>query len=72
MTTCWETLCGSDCAYCPYKQARYRKGFGTLCYTWFHDQGIEKKCRECKFYAAQRELNPALPEDPAFHPPAKG
>jgi hypothetical protein len=68
MATCWDTLCGPDCAYCPYKQARYRQGFGTLCFDWFRQKRIEKKCRDCRFYLEQRRLNPLLPEDPAWHP----
>jgi hypothetical protein len=68
MATCWDTLCGPDCAYCPYKQARYRQGFGTQCFDWFREKRIEKKCRDCRFYLEQRLLNPLLPEDPAWHP----
>lgn len=65
---CWDTMCGQDCAYCVYKQMRYRKGFSTPCYEWFAAQRIEKKCRDCRFYLEQRALNPALPADPAWHP----
>lgn len=65
---CWDTMCGQDCAYCVYKQMRYRKGFSTPCYEWFAAQRIEKKCSGCRFYREQRALNPALPADPAWHP----
>jgi hypothetical protein len=66
--TCWDVMCGPDCAYCLYKQARYKQGFGTPCYEWFRARRIEKKCKECRFYLEQRQLNPGLPEDPAWHP----
>ena len=65
---CWDVMCGNDCAYCTYKQARYRKGFSTVCYAWFASQRIEKKCRECRFYLQAREVNKDLPLDPAWHP----
>jgi len=65
---CWDAMCGEDCAYCLYKQARYRQGFSTPCYAWFAARKIEKKCRECRFYAEARRADPALPEDPAWHP----
>jgi len=61
-------MCGADCAWCVYKQARYRQGFAKLCYEWFREKKIEKRCRTCRFYLEQRELNPALPEDPSWHP----
>jgi hypothetical protein len=66
--TCWDTLCGPDCAYCVYKQTRYRQGFATPCYEWFRTRRIEKKCKACRYYLEQRALNPALPEDPSWHP----
>jgi hypothetical protein len=69
MSLCWDVLCGPDCAYCAYKQTRYRKGFSTHCYAWFATQRIEKKCRECRYYLAERAVNPRLAEDPAWHPP---
>ena len=65
---CWDFMCGPDCAYCRYKQARYRQGFSTPCYVWFQAQKIEKKCRTCRFYLEQRKAYPDLPEDPAWHP----
>ena len=65
---CWDALCGQDCAYCLYKQARYRQGFNTPCHAWFAARKIEKKCRECRYYLELRESDPALPEDPAWHP----
>jgi hypothetical protein len=68
VTTCWDKMCGADCAWCRYKQERYRKGFPTLCYDWFREKGIEKKCRTCAFYLDARQENPQLPEDPAWHP----
>ncbi|HKP94622.1 MAG TPA: hypothetical protein VJ385_02590 [Fibrobacteria bacterium] len=67
---CWDFMCGADCAYCVYKQTRYRQGFSTPCYLWFASRRIEKKCRDCRFYLEQRKTDPALPEDPAWHPSA--
>ncbi len=69
MATCWETLCGADCAYCQYKQARYRKGFGTLCYNWFRENKIPKSCKACAYYLSQREADPSLPQDPSWQEP---
>ncbi len=60
-------MCGDDCAYCVYKQTRYRQGFSTPCYTWFAANKIEKKCRECRFYLEERKKDPTLPVDPAWH-----
>lgn len=68
MATCWDSLCGADCAWCRYKQARYRQGFATPCWQWFADQKIEKRCQTCRYYSLAREANPALPLDPAWHP----
>lgn len=67
-STCWDAMCGPDCSYCVYKQTRYRQGFSTPCYEWFRMRKTEKKCRTCRYYLEQRRLNPALPEDPAWHP----
>ncbi len=64
---CWDVLCGPDCAYCPYKQARYRQGFSQPCYEWFRARKISKNCKDCSYYQIQRGENPSLPEDPAFH-----
>lgn len=68
MALCWDALCGPDCAYCPYKQARYRQGFSTPCYAWFAARKREKRCRDCRFYQEERRRDPSLPEDPAWHP----
>jgi hypothetical protein len=65
---CWDCLRGTDCAYCRYKQARYREGFSVPCYAWFAARRVEKKCRECRFYREERSRNPDLPEDPSWHP----
>lgn len=67
-STCWDALCGPDCAWCPYKQARYRQGFATPCWEWFRARRIEKKCGECRYYLDRRAADPSLPEDPAWHP----
>jgi hypothetical protein len=65
---CWDALCGSDCGYCPYKQARYRQGFSTPCWAWFAARKIAKKCAECRFYLEERKRDPSLPEDPSWRP----
>jgi len=65
---CWDALCGPDCAYCVYKQARYRQGFSTPCFEWFRARGIEKRCRDCRYYLDLRGRDSSLPEDPAWHP----
>jgi hypothetical protein len=65
---CWDAMCGTDCGYCRYKQARYRQGFATPCWAWFAAHKIAKKCRECRFYLEARKRDPSLPEDPAWHP----
>jgi|GEM_PF-2434775 len=68
MATCWDTLCGSDCAWCLYKQARYKQGFATPCWAWFQARKIPKNCRHCRFYLEARKQNADLPEDPSWRP----
>ncbi len=68
VSLCWDKLCGPDCSYCRYKQDRYRTGSSKPCYQWFAEKQIEKKCMACVFYIAERNTNPNLPDDPAYHP----
>ncbi len=60
-------MCAQDCAYCRYKQERYRYGFSKPCFEWFREKKISKPCSGCAYYLKLKETDLALPADPS-HP----